>query len=98
MYKEDLALKNNKGWYAIKLNQTKHIYLIYMYKEDLALNNPEWLICFKTKQPQNHMYIWYICIKRIWLQITYSSWYAIKQNKAKSYIFNIYVYRGFGIK
>ena len=66
------------------------IYLIYMYKEDLALNNLQWLICHKT-QTNQIMYIWYICIKRIWHWITYNGWYAIKPKPTKSYIFNIYV-------
>ena len=30
--------------------------------------------------------------------ITYNGWYAIRPNQTKSYIFNIYVYWGFGIK
>ena len=49
------------------LNPSKlnHIYLVYMYKEDLALNNLQWLICHKT-QPNQIIYIKYICIKRIW--------------------------------
>ena len=42
-----------------------------MYKEDLALNNLQWLICHKTQQNQI-LYIWYICIKRIWHWITNS--------------------------
>ena len=36
-----------------------------MYKEDLALNNLQWLICHKT-QPNQIIYITYMCIKRIW--------------------------------
>ena len=40
-------------------------YLIFMYKEDLALNNLQWLICHKT-QPNQILYIQYICINRIW--------------------------------
>ena len=39
-------------------------YLIYMYKEDFALNNPQYLICYKTK-PNQIIYIYYLCIKRI---------------------------------
>ena len=66
------------------------IYLIYMNKEDLALNNLQWLICHKT-QPNQIIYIQYICMKRIWHWITYNSWDAIKPNPTKSYIFNIYV-------
>ena len=53
MYKEDMALNNLQGWYAIKPNQTKHIYLIHKYKEDMALNNLQGLICQKP-QPINH--------------------------------------------
>ena len=31
MYKEALALNNDKGWYAIKLNQTKsYIFNVYV--------------------------------------------------------------------
>ena len=45
------------------LNQI--IYLIYMYKVDLALNNLQWLICLKT-QPNQIIYIPYICIIMIW--------------------------------
>ena len=73
-------------------NPTKpnHIYLIYMYKEDLALNNLQWLICHKA-QPNQIIYIWYICIKRIWHWITYNGWYAIKPKLTKSYIY-IYIY------
>ena len=36
-----------------------------MYKEDLAFNDLQWLICHKT-QPNQILYIQYICIKRIW--------------------------------
>ena len=36
-----------------------------MSKENLALNNMQWLICPKTK-PRNIIYIYYICLKRIW--------------------------------
>ena len=56
MYKEDLALNNLNGWYAIKPNQTKWYILIYMYEEDLALNNLQWLICHNT-QPNQILYI-----------------------------------------
>ena len=45
MYKVDTY----NGRYAIKPNQTNHIYLIYMYKEDLALKNLLWLICHKIQ-------------------------------------------------
>ena len=45
---------------------TNHIYLIYMYKKDLALDYLHWLICHKT-QPNQIIYIKYICMKRIWL-------------------------------
>ena len=38
---------------------------IYTYKKDQALNNLQWLICHKT-QPNQIIYIQYICIKRIW--------------------------------
>ena len=31
----------------------------------------------KTKRNQIK-YIWYICIKSIWVKITYNGWYAIK--------------------
>ena len=49
------------------LNPTKlnHINLINMYKENLALNNLQWLICHKN-QPNQIIYIQYICIKWIW--------------------------------
>ena len=30
--------------------------------------------------------------------ITYHGWYAIKPNQTQSYILNINVYRGFGVK
>ena len=84
------------GWYAIetKPNQIKfYIFNIYMYKEDLALNNLQWLICHKTK-PNQIIYIWYICIKRIWHSITYSGWYAIKPNQTKpNHIYLIYMYK-----
>ena len=46
----------------IKLNP---IYLIYMCDEDLALNNQHWLICQKIKSNQT-LYIYYICVMRIW--------------------------------
>ena len=36
-----------------------------MYEEDMALNNLQWLICHKT-QPNQIIYINYICIKRVW--------------------------------
>ena len=39
-----------------------------------------------------------MCIKRIWRQITYNGRYAIKPNQTKSYIFDICVKRGFGIR
>ena len=32
------------------------------------------------------------------LTLTYNGWYTIKPNQTKSYIFNIYVCGGFGIK
>ena len=32
-------------------------------------------------------------MKRIWYQITNNSWYVIKPNQTKSYIFNIYIYK-----
>ena len=38
---------------------------MYMYKEDLALNNLQWFIWEKT-QPNQIIYIWYTCIKKIW--------------------------------
>ena len=42
-----------------------------MYKEDLALNNLQWLISHKT-QPNQILYIQYICKTRIWHKITYN--------------------------
>ena len=51
-----------------------------MYKEELVLNNLQWLICHKT-QPNQIIYIWYVCIKRIWHWITYNGWYTIKLNQ-----------------
>ena len=42
-----------------------------MYKEDLALNNLQWLICHKT-QPNQILYIQYMCMKRIGHKITYN--------------------------
>ena len=107
MYKKDLAL-DKLHWFIChktKPNQTKpnHIYLIYMHKRDLALNNLQWLICHKTK-PNYILYIWYICIKRIWYLITYWGWDAKKKkkeqkkNQTESYIFDIYVWIWFGIK
>ena len=36
-----------------------------MYKQDLALDNLQWWICHKT-QPNQIIYILYICISRIW--------------------------------
>ena len=51
-----------------------------MYKEDLALNNQQWLICYKI-QPNQILYISYVCINRIWHKITYKGWYAIKANQ-----------------
>ena len=50
---------------CLKITYIQHIYSIYMYKEDLALNNLQWLICYET-QPNQILYIQYICIKRIW--------------------------------
>ena len=47
---------------STKCAYRSYIYLIYMYKQDLALNN---LQCDKT-QPNQVLYIWYICIKKIW--------------------------------
>ena len=64
---------------CIKCVYKSYIYSIYTYKQDLALNNRQWLICHKT-QPNQIIYIWYICIKRIWHQITYNGWNAIKPN------------------
>ena len=37
-----------------------------MYKQDLALNNIQWLMYHKT-QPNQIIYIQYICINMIWL-------------------------------
>ena len=50
-----------------------------MYKEDLGSNNLKYLIFHKMK-PNKIIYIWYICIKRIWHLITYNGWYAVKPN------------------
>ena len=52
-------------------------------------------MCHKT-QP-NHTYWIYVSKVNLAL-ITYNGWYAIKPNQIKSYIFNISVLRGFGIK
>ena len=53
-----------------------------MHKEDLALNILQELIYHKT-QPNQIIYIQYKCIKRIWHQISYESWYAIKPNQIR---------------
>ena len=53
-----------------------------MYKEDLALDKQQWLLCHE-KQPNQILYIKYICIKRIWLWITNDGWYAKKLNQTK---------------
>ena len=37
---------------------------MYMYEEDLALNDLQWLICHETL-PNQIIYIYYICMKRI---------------------------------
>ena len=63
-----------------------------MYKEDLALNNLQWLICHKTKP--NHECLIYMFKED--LALNKQQWLIC--HKTKSYIFNIYVYRGFGIK
>ena len=31
------------------------------------------------------IYIWYICVNRIWHQITYDGWYAINSNQTKQH-------------
>ena len=56
MYKEDLALSNQR-WFIYYKNPTKpnHIYLILMYKEDLALSNQRWFIYYKI-QPNQIIY------------------------------------------
>ena len=59
-----------------------------MYKEDLVLNNLQWLICLKT-QPNQIIYIRYICIKTIRHLLTYNCWHVIKPYQTKSYIFDI---------
>ena len=44
-----------------------------MYKVSLVSNDLQWLICHKTKPNQtkpNDIYLIYICIKRIWYQMT----------------------------
>ena len=48
-----------------------------MYKEGLALSYLQVLISRKSQLNQI-IYIQYICIKRIWHEITYTGWYAIK--------------------
>ena len=63
-----------------------------MYKEDLAWNNLQWLTCHKI-QPNQILYIEYICIKRIWHEITFNGWRAIKSNQTKSNILNLQLYR-----
>ena len=52
-----------------------------MYKNEFVLNYLQWLIHHKN-QPNQILYIWYICIKRIWHSVTKNDWYAIKPNKA----------------
>ena len=51
-------------------------------KQDLALNNQLGLIKnnFTNKLFAYKSYLWYICINRIWHQITYNDWY-IKPNR-----------------
>ena len=57
-----------------------------MYKEDLALNYLQCLICHKI-QPEQIIYLIYLYKENLALN-----------DQTKSYTFNIYVYRGFGIK
>ena len=62
MYKKDLALKADNGWYAIKPNQTKpnQIYLIYMYKEDLALKADNVWYALKPSQTKSDIFNIYV--------------------------------------
>ena len=48
-----------------------------------SFKNVIYKMCFEI------IYLIYICIKRIWRQITYNGWYAIKPNQNKSYILNV---------
>ena len=58
------------------------IYLINMYKKDLALNN---------LQPNQILYIWYICTK-FGIKWPTNGWFAIKPNET-NYILLIYMYK-----
>ena len=42
------------------------------------------------------LYVQYM--NRIWHSITNDIWYVIKHNQTKLYIFDIYIYKEFGIK
>ena len=73
---------NCVGWDEIvltfKLRTYAKLNCLFIYiKMDLALNNLQWSICHKTK-PNQIIYIQYMRIKRIWHNIIYNSWYAIK--------------------
>ena len=72
---------------------------MYMYKEDLELNNLQWLICHKTQTKPNYIYLIYIHKED--LALNNYQWlmcHKIKHNQTKSYVFNIYVKTGFGLK
>ena len=57
MYKEDLALNNQKRLTCHKTRPKQNvIYLKYMNKDGLTLNNLQWLICHKIRP--NHLYIY----------------------------------------
>ena len=72
-----------------------HIFNIY-FIGDLALNNLQWLICQKH-QPNQIIYLIYMYTED--LALNKLQWLICHKNPTKpNYIFNVYVYRGFGIK
>ena len=73
-----VALRTCRKWWTIgKGGERGSVISVLMAwqndddNEDLVLNNLQWLICHKT-QPNQIIYIQYICIKRIWHWLTYN--------------------------
>ena len=73
-----------------------------MYKRYLILSNLQRLICHKTQPNQtkpNRIYLIYMYTEDLTLNnLQWLIYHKIRTNQTKSYIFNVYVYRGFGSK
>ena len=66
---------------------------LFSYTQNhLTVSKKKWAQTrLKCHQIVYKSYIKYLCINRIFHQITYNAWYAIKPNETKIIMFNIYV-------